>query len=279
VDVLGGAATYSCCAAAHFAPVALIGVVGNDFPVEHMELLRSCRINTEGLQVAEGKTFRWSCSYHPDMMGRDTLSTELGVFETYSPEIPEHLRKTPYVLLGNIHPDLQRHVLDQIEDPKLVAADTMNLWIDTAKESLDKLINRVDLLFLNDDEARMLTGEANLTVAADRIHEMGPDIVMVKRGEHGSSLHFNGEVDFIPPYPARSVFDPTGAGDSFAGGMVGRLALSGEINRRTLREAAFYGTVMASFSIEEFGPEHVARVSGTEMSERLGAIQWTLGGN
>jgi sugar/nucleoside kinase (ribokinase family) len=152
----------------------------------------------------------------------------------------------------------------------------MNLWIDTAKDSLDELISRVDLLFLNDDEARMLTGEANLTVAADKIHEMGPEIVMVKRGEHGSSLHYNGHVDFIPPYPARSVFDPTGAGDSFAGGMVGHLALAGEISRRTLREAAFYGTVMASFTIEEFGPEHIARVDGTELSERLGAIQWTL---
>jgi len=277
--VLGGAATYSACAASHFAPVALVGVVGDDFPPEHMRLLESCQIDLQGVQVVPGETFRWSCSYHADMMGRDTLSTELGVFEGFSPEIPERLRRSPFVLLGNIHPDLQRHVLEQMDGSVLVAADTMNLWIDTANDSLKELIGSVDLLFLNDTEARMLTGEVNLTLAADRIHEMGPEIVMVKRGEHGASLHYRGDVMFIPPYPARKVFDPTGAGDSFAGGMIGRLASSGEVNRRTLREAALYGTVMASFSIEEFGPEHVARVSGTDLTERLTAIQWTLRGD
>lgn len=274
--VLGGAATYSSCAASHFAPTAIVGVVGDDFPPEHMELFQSRGIDTEGLQVVPGPTFRWECVYHANMQSRDTLSTKLGVFEEFSPRIPEKLRRCPFVLLGNIHPDLQRHVLAQLEDPLVIAADTMNFWIRGAAESLAELIRQVNLLFLNDEEARELTGEANLTRAADRIHEMGPRMVMTKRGEHGATLHFDGEVCFIPPYPARVVRDPTGAGDTFAGGMIGRLASGGVVNRRSLRDAALCGTALASFSIEEFGPEHVARVSRTQLDERLAAIQSTV---
>jgi sugar/nucleoside kinase (ribokinase family) len=275
-EVLGGAATYSSCAASHFTPVAIVGVVGDDFPQKHMDLFKSRGIDTEGLQVVPGRTFRWAGSYHPNMMGRDTLDTQLGVFEGFSPRIPERLRRCPFVLLGNIHPDLQRDVLAQLDDPLLTAADTMNFWIHGAGESLAEMIRQVDLLFLNDEEARDLTGEASLPKAADRIHEMGPRVVIIKRGEHGASIHLDGEVSFIPPYPAREVHDPTGAGDTFAGGLIGRLAAAAEVNRRSLRDAAFYGTALASFSIEEFGPEHVARVSDAQLTERLAAIQRTL---
>lgn len=277
-DVLGGSATYSACAACHFGPAAIVGVVGDDFPRGCIELFRSRGIDLEGLQVVAGPTFRWSCSYHPNMVGRDTLATELGVFEGFSPEIPTKLRRSPYVLLGNIQPDLQRRVLDQLEAPVLVAADTMNYWIRETRESLVELVRRVKLMFLNDDEARQLTGEANLTAAADRVHELGPRVVVIKRGEHGASVHFDGEVCYIPPYPARVVQDPTGAGDTFAGGLVGRLAAEGKLDRRTLREAAVYGTALASYSIEEFGPEHVAGISGPQLSERVAAIEWTLRG-
>jgi len=210
------------------------------------------------------------------MVGRDTLATHLGVFQGFSPRIPGRLRRCPFVLLGNIHPDLQMSVLSQLDSPLLVAADTMNYWIHGARESLERVISGVDLLFLNDEEARELTGEANLMSAADRVQAMGPRIVMIKRGEHGASVHFGDAVCFVPPYPARVVHDPTGAGDTFAGGAIGWLAASGEVNRRTLREAALYGTALASFSIEQFGPEYVARVSSTQLGERLAAIQWTL---
>ncbi|MDD5199039.1 MAG: PfkB family carbohydrate kinase [Terrimicrobiaceae bacterium] len=274
-DLLGGSASYASVAASFFAPVNLVGVVGDDFPKQHVELFASRRIDTAGLQIVPGKTFRWSGEYMWDLNIRETRSVELNVFENFSPALPESYRSTPIVLLANIAPALQHHVLDQVVQPRFVIADTMDLWINIAKPELISLLARVNMLILNDGEARQLTGETSLIRAARRIREMGPDIVAIKKGEHGCLL-FGGSAFFsCPAYPLEDIHDPTGAGDTFAGGLAGYLSSEdgSEITFDRLRRAVVYGSVLASYNVEQFSLERLRTVTPGDISERYRLFQ------
>ncbi len=271
-NLLGGSASYGAVAASFFSPVNLVGIVGEDFPREHIELLRSRRIDLEGLQIVEGKTFRWSGEYMLDMNTRETRSVELNVFEHFTPALPENYKSTPIVLLANIAPDLQHHVLDQVGRPRFVIADTMDLWINIAKDSLTRLLGRVDMLILNDGEARQFTGETNLVKAARAIRALGPKYVAIKKGEHGCLL-FGSEGEFFscPAYPLEDIHDPTGAGDSFAGGLAGVLAResdSGPVEFGALRRAVVFGSVLASFNVEAFSLERLKTVDAAQIEDR-----------
>ena len=267
-EALGGAATYFSCAANYFDNARMVAVVGDDFPREHMQTFRSLNIDLEGLEVQPGKTFRWSGKYGYDLNQRDTLSTHLNVFEHFHPKLPDSYRTSEFVFLGNIHPSLQLEVLDQIETPGFVACDTMNLWIENEREKLGELIKRVDAVVLNDSEARELTGEPNLAKAARRIQDMGCLKVVIKKGEHGC-LFFTPHSHFsAPAYPLDSVNDPTGAGDAFAGGFMGYLSRNGKVDELNIRRAIIYGSVMASFTVEEFGIERLVSLSDEEISAR-----------
>src|ERR1041385_1437527 len=222
--LLGGSASHAAVAASFFTPVSLVGIVGDDFPRKYVQLYRRHGINLDGLQIAPGKTFHWSGEYELNMNNRRTLTTELGVFETFSPKLPDALRKLPYVLLANIAPTLQHHVLDQMERPKFVIADSMDLWINIALPDLLKLLRRVDAFVLNDSEARLLTQDDNLLAALKKIHRLGPRFVILKKGEHGSVLSSPDGLFVAPAYPLQCVIDPTGAGDSFVGGLIGYMA-------------------------------------------------------
>ncbi len=274
VEGLGGAAVYFALAAIQFGPVEVVGVVGEDFPEEHVALLRSKGIGLEGLEYASGKTFRWSGRYHDDVNERDTLDTQLNVFEDFHPKVPEGAAEAPYLFLGNIQPPLQLEVLAQTRQ-QFVAMDTMDLWIDGWRDSLDEVLGKVDALVLNDAEARQLTGELNLPLAARAIREMGPRIVVIKKGEHGCMLfgEAEGELFIVPAYPLESVQDPTGAGDSFAGGFMGYVARSGKTDFDTLRQAVVYGSVVASFTCEAFGPDRLAQVTAEAIEERSQALR------
>jgi sugar/nucleoside kinase (ribokinase family) len=250
---MGGSASHAAIAASFFAPVQLVGVVGKDFPKKYLQLFRRLRIDLAGLQIAEGKTFHWSGEYEVNMNNRRTLATELGVFADFSPNLPEIYKSTPYVLLANIAPDLQHHVLDQMKKPKLVIADTMDLWLNTALPSLKRLLKRIDALVLNDSEARQLAGEDNVIRAAALIHRMGPKYVIVKKGEHGAVLSGPDGLFLAPAYPLKKVVDPTGAGDSFVGGLIGYLASAKGSTDSQFRQAIIHGTVVASFCCEGFG--------------------------
>lgn len=271
-NLLGGSASYGAVAASYFSPVNLVGIVGEDFPEEHIGLLRSRRIDLEGLQVVPGKTFRWSGEYMLDMNTRETRSVELNVFEHFSPTLPANYKATPFVLLANIAPDLQHHVLDQVGKPRFVIADTMDLWINIAKESLIRLLGRVDMLILNDGEARQLTGESNLVKAAKAIMAMGPRYVAIKKGEHGCLLFgSNGEFFSCPAYPLEEIHDPTGAGDTFAGGLAGILAQesdSAPVDFGALRRAVVFGTVLASYNVEAFSLERLRTVDAAQIEDR-----------
>lgn len=271
-NLLGGSASYSALAASYFAPTRLVGIVGTDFPQEHIDLFRSRGIDTEGLEVADGETFRWSGEYHWDMNTRDTLSVALNVFETFSPKLPEAYRDTPVILLANIAPALQSHVLDQARNPRFTIADTMDLWIDTTREDLIALIGRVQMLILNDSEARQLTGETSLVRAGKAIRRMGPSYVAVKKGEHGCLL-FGGEGEFFScgAYPLEDIHDPTGAGDTFAGGLAGYIAsqTTGEVTFDMLKSAVVQGSVLASFNVEEFSCERIKDLDRDEIAKRL----------
>jgi sugar/nucleoside kinase (ribokinase family) len=271
-NLLGGSASYGAVSASNFSPVSLVGIVGEDFPKEHVELFRNRQIDLAGLQIVPGKTFRWSGEYMWDMNTRETRSVELNVFETFTPALPEGYRQTPIVLLANIAPDLQHHVLDQVSQPRFVIADTMDLWINIAKDSLTRLIGRVDMLILNDGEARQFTGETSLIKAGKKIREMGPAYVAIKKGEHGCLL-FGPEAEFFscPAFPLEDIHDPTGAGDTFAGGLAGYLAANcgtGEVTFEALKKAVVYGSVLASFNVEAFSLERLKTVDKPQIESR-----------
>ena len=271
-NLLGGSASYAAVAAAYFSPVNLVGIVGEDFPKEHIELLKSRRIDIEGLQIVPGKTFRWSGEYMWDMNTRETRSVDLNVFEHFTPTLPANYQSTPFVLLANIAPDLQHHVLDQVVKPRFVIADTMDLWINIAKESLIRLLGRVDMLILNDGEARQLTNQTNLVKAAKSIHALGPKFVAIKKGEHGCLLFGkNGEFFSCPAYPLEDIHDPTGAGDTFAGGLAGVLARESDqrpVEFAALRRAVVFGSVLASFNVEAFSLERLKTVDAAQIEDR-----------
>ena len=251
--VLGGSATYASIAASYQAPVNLVGVVGSDFGEEHLNRLRAHSIDLEGLQTdSSGPTFFWSGIYGENFATRETTDTQLNVFEHFNPTLPETYRATPYILLGNIHPALQHLVLDQISGQPFVAADTMNLWIDISLDELNRLLPRLDLFVLNDDESKMLTDESNVILAGRRLMEMGPKIVVIKKGEHGSILFHPDGLFAYPAYPVTRVEDPTGAGDSYLGALVGYLASQDRTDSAALKKAILYATATASLTVESF---------------------------
>ena len=258
-SILGGSATYIGMSAGYFVDnVNLVSVVGGDFPTTHIDLLKRKNIDTEGLQIIkEGKTFFWKGKYHVDMNSRDTLDTQLNVLESFDPVIPENYKDCKYLMLGNLVPAIQLRVLDQLQNrPKLIVMDTMNLWMDATMDDLKKMIKRVDVLTINDEEARQLAEENNLVKAAERIQLMGPSILIIKKGEHGALLFGKeGETFFAPALPLKNVIDPTGAGDTFAGGFMGYLSKTDDISFNNMKKALIYASTMASFCVETFGPE------------------------
>jgi sugar/nucleoside kinase (ribokinase family) len=270
-EALGGSATYISLAASYFStPVELVGVVGSDFPKNYIEMLEEHNVDLEGLQIIEGeKTFRWGGKYHYDLNVRDTLFTELNAFQNFNPVLPHRYRKSRYVCLGNIDPILQMKVLDQVENPQLVVCDTMNLWINTMKQDLVNLLKRVNVFILNDSEARMLTEEPNLIKAAKRIREMGPDILIIKKGEHGAMLFTQDTIFSAPAFPMEMIFDPTGAGDSFAGGFVGYLHKTMDLNSDNIKRAVIYGSAMASFCVEKFSTKGLEDLSYLQIQDRF----------
>ncbi len=270
---LGGAAVYFSFAASLFSNVNLVGVVGEDFPAQHIELLQSKSIDLAGLETASGKTFRWSGRYHDDINERDTLDTQLNVFESFHPKVPEQAGKAPFLFLGNIHPSLQLEVLEQAT-AKFVGLDTMNLWIDITRTELEAVLAKVNALIINDAEAKQLTGKLNLRDAAADIRAMGPDVVVIKKGEHGCMLFgAEDEIFVIPAFPLENVIDPTGAGDSFAGGFIGYLAQSQKTDFESLKKAVAYGSVVASFTCEAFGPDRLVQVDRSLLDERFKSFQ------
>ena len=268
--ILGGSATYISLASSYFAKkVHLVGVVGNDFADEDIELLKSRDIDLEGLQIDNsGKTFFWKGKYHYDLNNRDTLDTQLNVFENFDPVIPEKYRNVKYVALGNIEPTLQQKVLEQVNNPEFVVMDTMNLWIDITPDALKVTLKGVDLLVINDSEARELADEPNLLKAADIVMAMGPEMLIIKKGEHGALLFSGGEIFAAPAYPVIDIFDPTGAGDSFLGGLLGWIDYTDDLSTENLRKAVVFGSVMASFCVEKFGPERLKNLSEKEIYDR-----------
>jgi sugar/nucleoside kinase (ribokinase family) len=247
--------------------------VGDDFPAEHLQLLRSRGIDLSGLEQVAGTTFRWGGRYQYDLNARDTLFTDLGVFADFHPRLPDAYRAAEHVFLANIHPELQLEVLGQVKQPRLTALDSMNLWINTARESLTAAISCVDIVTINDSEARQFADTHNLFAAARRILDLGPRAVVIKKGEHGAVLVWPEGVFFAPPYPLEDVTDPTGAGDAFAGGFLGHLARSRDLSFDGIKKAMIHGSVVASFTVEEFGPSRLARVSAEEILTRYNLFQ------
>jgi sugar/nucleoside kinase (ribokinase family) len=272
VDVLGGAASFFSVAASFLAPVRLTGVVGSDFPEEHVALLRRHQIDLAGLERVPGRTFRWSGRYSRDFNLRTTLDTQLNVFQHFRPRLPEAWRDSPFVFLANIDPELQLDVLAQVTHPRFVACDTMNYWIEGKREALEKLLQRVDLLLLNDDEARLLAGQANLPAAARAIQALGPRAVVIKRGDAGALLFHQGGVFAAPAFPLETVVDPTGAGDSFAGGFMGWLARASATTPGDIRTAMILGSVLASFSVEAFSLDRFLTLGLGDIRERFTAF-------
>ena len=270
-DLLGGSASYAAVGASFFSPVNMVGVVGDDFPKAHIDFFKARKIDIEGLQIVPGKTFRWSGEYMLDMNVRETRSVELNVFEHFNPVLPAAYKKPGLALLANIGPNLQNHVLDQMDRPGFVIADTMDLWINIALDELKRLLKRVDMLILNDSEARQLTRETSLVKAGQRIQAMGPRFVAVKKGEHGCLLFGeNGDFFSCGAYPLEDVHDPTGAGDTFAGGLAGWLAANaaGNITFTALRKAVVFGSVLASYNVEQFSLERMRALSHADIMER-----------
>jgi len=268
-NLLGGSASYAAAAASYFSPVKLVGVVGSDFPDSEFEFWKARNIDSEGVQRVNGKTFRWSGEYSWDLNTRETRSVALNVFENFKPVLPKSYRKTDFVLLANIAPALQTHVLQQMERPRFVVADTMDLWIQTTRADLDALLPRIDLLILNDSEAREMTKETSLIKAGRRIREFGPRYVTIKKGEHGALLFSEDEFFSCGAYPLEDIHDPTGAGDTFAGGMAGYLAGTvSTVHFTDLRKAMIYGSVLASFAVEAFSLERLRSLSMDEIAQR-----------
>jgi sugar/nucleoside kinase (ribokinase family) len=272
-EALGGSATYFAYSASFFTRVRLVATIGDDFPAEHTTLLRERGVDVSGLQAAPGRTFRWAGEYGYDLNEAKTLDTQLNVFADFRPVLDDWIRKTPYLFLANIDPDLQWDVVRQMaERPRLVALDTMNFWIQGKREALARVLAEVDVVTINDGEARQLAGEPNLVKAARAIAGMGPKIVVVKRGEYGALMVSDGAFFVIPAFPLESVYDPTGAGDTFAGGFMGYLASRGELDRATMRRAMVYGSVMASFTVEDFSLRRLTRLQPAEIEDRYQAF-------
>lgn len=270
--ILGGAGTFIGLSASHFnLQSAIVSVVGEDFPQEYIDLLKSRNIDVTGLEVVKGgKTFFWSGKYHNDLNSRDTLVTELNVLADFKPVVPENFKNADVVMLGNLHPLVQSSVLDQLsKKPKLVVLDTMNFWMDCALAELKDVMKRVDVITINDEEARQLSGEYSLVKAAAKIHEMGPKYVVIKKGEHGALLFHNKEVFFAPALPLEEVFDPTGAGDTFAGGFSGFITQSENISFENMKSAIVHGSNLASFCVEKFGTERMVNLTKEEVQSRL----------
>jgi len=273
-EILGGAATYIGLAASHFTKVNLVGVVGrDDFPAQYEELLTSHGVDLTGLERAEGRTFRWSGSYAPDFSSRTTLDTKLGVFETFNPRIPSSYADTQILLLGNINPSVQLKVLDAVNADCFTITDTMNLWINIALDELKKVIARTDLLVINDEESFLLTGEPQIAKAARKILAMGPSSLIIKRGEHGAYLFSGNDIFFSPAVPLDEVVDPTGAGDSFVGGMAGYLAQSGSLSLNDIKKGMLLGTAVASGTCEAFGTEKTASMTRDEIDQRYAMLR------
>jgi len=275
IEILGGSVSYACAAASFFVKTGMVGVVGTDFPSEHRELWEGMGIDLAGLQTEEGKTFRWSGVYEENMDNRRTLVTDLNVFENFSPELPEAYRDAPYLFLGNIHPALQLHVLEQVHSPKFVLIDTMDLWINIARDQLAEVIDKCDMLTLNESEARLFTGKDCLNEAADVLLAMGPTFVLIKKGESGSMLVSRENKFSIPAYKLDDFKDPTGAGDTFAGGLMGALAESGGADEEAIRHAMVYGSVTAAFGVEEFSLERLAVLDRMQIDERCASFRST----
>lgn len=270
--ILGGAATYIGLSASFFnVDAAIVSVVGEDFPQEHLDLLSERNINIEGIEIVKGgKTFFWSGKYHNDMNSRDTLATELNVLADFNPVVPQAYKDASVVMLGNLHPIVQSSVLNQMTtQPKLVVLDTMNFWMDCALPELLEVIKRVDVITINDEEARQLSGEYSLVKAAAKIHTMGPKYVVIKKGEHGALIFHNKDVFFAPALPLEEVFDPTGAGDTFAGGFSGYLSQSEDISFENMKNAIIHGSNLASFCVEKFGTERMVNLNKEEVYARL----------
>ncbi|GDX87373.1 adenosine kinase [Gemmatimonadota bacterium] len=268
-DALGGSATYFAASASHHTPVQLVGVVGNDYPMDKLRVLEARGVDLSGLEQADGESFRWRGRYRHDLNSAETLETRLGVFSHFRPKIPAQFKRAKYVFLGNIDPRLQIEVLSQVDKPKLVACDTMNFWIESRRDDLIQLLGKVDLITLNDAEARQLTGEANLVRAARWIMARGPKTVVIKKGEHGAFMFHADRVFFAPAYPLDSVFDPTGAGDSFAGGFMGYLAKTDDLSEANLRRAVVYGSVMGSFVVEGFSITRLLEIGSDDIARRV----------
>jgi sugar/nucleoside kinase (ribokinase family) len=271
-DSPGGSALYFSSAASYFAPVNVVGVVGKDFDFTGIEFLRQRSVNFDGIDTQDGQTFRWGGRYHTDLNQRDTLFTHLNVFENFIPHIPESYRRSDLIFLANIDPDLQMQVLRQIPRPKLVVLDTMNFWITGKRESLDAVIGQTDVLILNDEEARMLTGAGNILTAGRTILQRGPRYLIIKKGEHGAVLMHGNSYFSAPAYPVETVVDPTGAGDSFAGGFVGYLAHSGKFDEPAMRRAVIYGSTVASFNVEDFSFRRLITLTHAELEDRFKAF-------
>jgi len=271
--LLGGSASHAAVAASFFSPVKLVGVVGKDFPQRYLQLYRRHRINLDGLQILPGKTFHWSGEYEANMNNRRTLLTELGVFETFSPALPTSHKKAPFVLLANIAPSLQHHVLDQMQEPKFIAADTMDLWLNIALPDLLKLLKRLDGFVLNDSEAHQLTKENNVFAALKKIHKLGPKYVVIKKGSQGSILSGPKGFFICPAYPLHNVVDPTGAGDSFVGGLMGYLATARGPVEAHIRRAMIYGSVVASFCCEGFGLLRTTKITRKQIEVRVKELE------
>jgi len=270
-DALGGSATYISLAASYFSgPIQLVGVVGSDYPQEYIDLLGKHNVDLEGLQIIEGgKTFRWGGKYHYDLNVRDTLFTDLNVFENFDPVIPDNYKKSKYVCLGNIAPTLQLRVLEQMDSSQFVVCDTMNYWIERMKDELVKLLKQVNVLIINDSEARLLSNEPNLIKAAKLIREMGPEFLIIKKGEHGAMLFAEDTIFSAPAYPMEMIYDPTGAGDSFAGGFIGYLYKTRDLSPESMKRAVIYGSAMASFCVEKFSTKALEDLSYLRIQDRF----------
>lgn len=270
--ILGGAATYISLAASYFeVNSAIISVVGGDFPKDFLTKLEAKKIDTSGIEIVEdGKTFFWKGKYHNDLNLRDTLATDLNVLADFKPKIPAHLTNPDFLMLGNLHPSVQMAAIKQIpKRPKLVALDTMNFWMDNTWDELMEVLKKVDVVTINDEEARQLSGEYSLLKAADKIHQMGPRYVVIKKGEHGALLFENGNAFFAPALPLEEVFDPTGAGDTFAGGFIGHMASTHDLSFENMKRAIIAGSNLASFCVEKFGTERMIGLTKNEIQERL----------
>lgn len=270
--ILGGAATFIGLAASQFnVDAAIVSVIGGDFPQEYLNLLANKKMDLSGVEIIkDGKTFFWSGKYHNDMNTRDTLITELNVLADFNPVVPKAYRDAEVVMLGNLHPLVQMSVLEQMDKkPKMAILDTMNFWMDCALDELKAVINKVDVITINDEEARQLTGEYSLVVAAQKIHAMGPRFVVIKKGEHGALLFHNDNVFFAPALPLKEVFDPTGAGDTFAGGFAGYLAKTEDYSFKNMKNAVIYGSTLASFCVERFGTQRMEKLQDAEVYQRL----------